>query len=149
MQFSVRERLILSNLIPPQMGHGFFLKTMRQFREALSFSEADHTKYNFIQSVHCSKCDSNAFVPVTKLVCPICSGAVQPQPDFRWNAGIDQFTEIEVNPTIVGIISEVFKQRNAVCQLDESWIDLALKFVPEDELFADPTVKEKDGPKTT
>lgn len=47
MLFSTKERLLLLNVLPPTSGSIIFVRIIRQFREALSFSEEEATRLKF------------------------------------------------------------------------------------------------------
>lgn len=52
MLFSVKERLLLLNVFPPTSGNIIFVRIIRQFRDALSFSEeeAARLKFSFVEN---------------------------------------------------------------------------------------------------
>ena len=99
MELDVRERLILISVIP-QEGNFVTLKVIRGLQGALSFSEAEHKLYNFVES----------------------DGTV------TWDDKTEQVKEVEIGEKATDIIVEALKKLDESKQLKLEHYSLYEKF---------------------
>jgi hypothetical protein len=101
MMFSVKERLILLNILP-ERGDILSLRLTRKFREALSFSEEEHAALQFQELPN----------------------------QVKWNVAIEQPKEIEVGPKLHEVIAAALKAIANNPDLSGAHLDLYDRFVP-------------------
>jgi len=100
MELSVGERLVLLSVLPEQ-GDFTTLKVIRTLRESLSFSEAEHKEYQFVQDGM----------------------------SVKWNAESEQFKEIEIGEKASEIIATALSKLNEEKKLKMEHFSLYEKFI--------------------
>ena len=102
MRLMVLERLVLLSILPKE-GSFLTLKIVRELREALSFTEAEHQFLKFQQT----------------------------DDQIRWDSEADQPVEIEMGTAAMGIIAAALKSLDEEKKLTEDHFELYEKFVEQ------------------
>jgi hypothetical protein len=112
MNFTVAERIILSEILPAQQGDFMSLRLIRKFREDLSFDEEENAQLQFKKG--------GETLP---------DGTVVPPGQIRWNP-VPLVKEIAVGPVVRKVISQAVLRMD---KIEESWMPVLEQFIqPED-----------------
>ncbi len=104
MELTVKERMVLSSIIPKE-GDFVTLKVVRKLREALSFSEEEIKKWQFVSEQE----DRITFT--------------------KWDDSIDQNANINFGEKATDMIVEALKKLDGAKKLTEDHFSLYEKFV--------------------
>jgi len=113
MKLSVLERIQLLGLLPKEGDH-FTLKILRQLKESLSFSEAEHKVLQFKNGGEKYKDDKGR-------------EQIVPEGQIRWIKEADK--DVQIGERATDIITEIFKKLNDQKKLPEQMFDLYEKFI--------------------
>ena len=100
MELTVKERLILMNLLPKE-GNFLTLRLMRKLRETLSFDEEEHKILKFVQNGE----------------------------QLSWDFAADVVKDVEVGEVMLDVITNGLKDKDKEGKLTEDHITLYEKFV--------------------
>lgn len=107
-QFSVLERFLLLNGVLPAQGDITTIRLLRRVREALSFSEEEHTLLNI------RKAEGNPN-------------------QMLWNDPGGHMKPIEIGPKVRELIAGGLKRTSDAGQLTDQHLTLCDRFMPEEE----------------
>jgi len=117
MLLSVRQRIVLLQLIPPQSGNLTTLRIVRKLREDLSFTEEEHKKFD-----------------------------MRPEDDgVAWDAELAEPKEVEIGEVAHGIIVDNLKMMNQREVLPEDCLDIIHLFPEVEEEAKDGNRKVEGG----
>lgn len=105
MTLSVKERLLLGNILPKE-GNIANLRIVRKLRESMSFSEAEWIKFGFKEEGD----------------------------QLKWDPTLPQDIEVEMGPTAQKMVQDTLKKLSTENKLTEDFLSLYDKFCPEGEV---------------
>lgn len=118
MKLGVEERITLSGILPRE-GNFLTLKIIRKLREALSFSEQEHRKYDF-------KTEGTTYINDDGNKVTVPAGTL------HWNPKVEQDSEIEIGPQGTKVIVEILQKLDKDGKLSDRHFSLYEKFIGED-----------------
>jgi len=124
-EVTVGERFLLLGLLP-QQGAYQDMKLMRKFKEALSFSEEEHSALKFRKLWEC--CGAGV-VEISQPKCPECDKPMEDSGRITWEQTGDVLKEIICGNRMLTLVKEALEELSTKKQVQDVHLSLFDKFV--------------------
>ena len=131
MELTIFERLIMLNVLPAT-GDILTIRTIRELRGKLEFTDMEHKALQFRRVYKCSECDETIEVLATEVSVPKCENCDKQMAStagVQWLKDAEQVKDIEISDTGKTILKSTFIQLSDEKLLTEQHLSLYDKFV--------------------